>query len=338
MVVNSTILINSSAAVGFSRSSSRTGRDTWEDGNNPVYNAKVLLSTAGGCAFTSHHREDNFSIPKFHFGFIGRKKMASNYVLGIFMSSGLSSDHAVVVWFVNGDQSVGQKATLDLTMEGDLVLRDDRGQRSFDHPADTWLFGQTLQDGQRLNSKASYDDFSLGLCYLKVRQDYVQASENSNPAFRYAYSKLSQNISMIKPGVFDSAESIHHTCLIIIFSAGACYYVMVSRRRFKPKDFNSLSDLIDNVTRLGRGGFGSVFAGTLGDGSKVAVKRLDSVGQGRKEFLVEVNTIGNLHHFNLVKLIGFCDDGSHRLLVYEYMENGSLERWIFNKDLAQTLT
>ena len=94
----------------------------------------------------------------------------------------------------------------------------------------------------------------------------------------------------------------------------------------------------DFKTRLGRGGFGTIFEGTLEDGTKVAVKQLNSSGQGRKEFLAEVNTIGSLHHFNLVRLIGYCDDGFNRLLVYEYMCNGSLEKWIFETNIPHRLT
>uniref|UniRef100_A0ACD5VN43 Uncharacterized protein n=1 Tax=Avena sativa TaxID=4498 RepID=A0ACD5VN43_AVESA len=80
--------------------------------------------------------------------------------------------------------------------------------------------------------------------------------------------------------------------------------------------------------KLGEGGFGSVFEGKLG-GEKIAVKRLDQTGQGKKEFSAEVQTIGSIHHVNLVKLIGFCAEKTHRLLVYEYMPKGSLDRWIY---------
>ncbi|KAJ1256078.1 hypothetical protein BS78_K088200 [Paspalum vaginatum] len=80
--------------------------------------------------------------------------------------------------------------------------------------------------------------------------------------------------------------------------------------------------------KLGEGGFGSVFEGQYGD-ERIAVKRLDGAGQGKKEFLAEVQTIGNIHHINLVRLIGFCAEKTHRLLVYEYMPKGSLDKWIY---------
>ncbi|KAI4352946.1 hypothetical protein L6164_007150 [Bauhinia variegata] len=81
---------------------------------------------------------------------------------------------------------------------------------------------------------------------------------------------------------------------------------------------------------LGTGGFGSVYKGSLGDGTLVAVKKLDRVlPHGEKEFITEVNTIGSMHHMNLVRLCGYCSERSHRLLVYEFMKNGSLDKWIF---------
>ncbi|XP_061342037.1 G-type lectin S-receptor-like serine/threonine-protein kinase At5g24080 [Gastrolobium bilobum] len=81
---------------------------------------------------------------------------------------------------------------------------------------------------------------------------------------------------------------------------------------------------------LGTGGFGSVYKGSLGDGTLVAVKKLERVlPHGEKEFITEVNTIGSMHHMNLVRLCGYCSEGSHRLLVYEFMKNGSLDKWIF---------
>jgi serine/threonine protein kinase len=58
---------------------------------------------------------------------------------------------------------------------------------------------------------------------------------------------------------------------------------------------------------------------------------LDRAGQGKREFSAEVQTIGSIHHINLVRLIGFCAEKSHRLLVYEYMPRGSLDRWIYRR-------
>lgn len=80
---------------------------------------------------------------------------------------------------------------------------------------------------------------------------------------------------------------------------------------------------------LGRGGFGVVHKGVLSSGETVAVKQLQGSKQGEKEFRTEMATLGNIQHPNLVRLFGYCFEGSQRLLVYEYMENASLDRYIF---------
>nr|CAH66079.1 H0215E01.7 [Oryza sativa] len=84
----------------------------------------------------------------------------------------------------------------------------------------------------------------------------------------------------------------------------------------------------DFSKKIGEGGFGSVFEGKLSE-ERVAVKRLESARQGKKEFLAEVETIGSIEHINLVRMIGFCAEKSNRLLVYEYMPGGSLDKWIY---------
>jgi hypothetical protein len=80
--------------------------------------------------------------------------------------------------------------------------------------------------------------------------------------------------------------------------------------------------------KLGGGGFGSVFKGVLPDTSVIAVKKLESIIQGEKQFRSEVSTIGTIQHVNLVRLRGFCSEGNKKLLVYDYMPNGSLDSHI----------
>lgn len=80
---------------------------------------------------------------------------------------------------------------------------------------------------------------------------------------------------------------------------------------------------------VGEGGYGIVYRGVLQDGSVVAVKNLlNNKGQAEKEFKVEVEAIGKVRHKNLVGLIGYCAEGTKRLLVYEYVDNGNLEQWL----------
>ncbi|KAL6007566.1 hypothetical protein ACLOJK_033064 [Asimina triloba] len=82
--------------------------------------------------------------------------------------------------------------------------------------------------------------------------------------------------------------------------------------------------------KLGQGGYGSVFKGKLSDGRLVAVKVLDQSKGSGEEFINEVASIGRTYHVNVVALLGFCSQGSKRALVYEFMPNGSLERFIYS--------
>ncbi|KAH7285758.1 hypothetical protein KP509_33G044300 [Ceratopteris richardii] len=94
--------------------------------------------------------------------------------------------------------------------------------------------------------------------------------------------------------------------------------------------FKELQLATNNFSKkLGQGGFGSVYEGVLSDSTKVAVKQLESVQQGKREFRAEIAIIGSIHHVHLVQLRGFCAEGVHRLLVYEYMSNGSLDTCLF---------
>ncbi|KAL8256158.1 hypothetical protein R6Q59_031225 [Mikania micrantha] len=86
---------------------------------------------------------------------------------------------------------------------------------------------------------------------------------------------------------------------------------------------------------LGRGSFGTVYKGCIYKGSKtIAVKRLEKVvDEGEREFQAEMQVIGKTHHRNLVRLLGYCAEGrSHRLLVYEYMSNGTLADRLFKSE------
>jgi serine/threonine protein kinase len=73
-----------------------------------------------------------------------------------------------------------------------------------------------------------------------------------------------------------------------------------------------------------------VYKGVLPDQRQIAVKKLKGVSQGEGQFWAEVTIIGRIHHLNLVRMWGFCTEGEHRLLVYEYIPNGSLDKYLFN--------
>ncbi|XP_027354544.1 receptor-like serine/threonine-protein kinase SD1-8 [Abrus precatorius] len=100
-------------------------------------------------------------------------------------------------------------------------------------------------------------------------------------------------------------------------------------------DFNTITMATNNFSednKLGQGGFGSVYRGRLIEGQEIAVKRLSrNSGQGVEEFKNEVKLIVKLQHRNLVRLFGCCIEMDEKLLVYEYMENRSLDSILFDK-------
>ncbi|KAM7461798.1 hypothetical protein LguiA_029919 [Lonicera macranthoides] len=83
---------------------------------------------------------------------------------------------------------------------------------------------------------------------------------------------------------------------------------------------------------LGSGGFGQVYKATLPNNTEMAVKCVNHDSkQGLREFMAEISSMGRLQHKNLVQMRGWCRKGNELLLVYDYMPNGSLNRWIFDK-------
>uniref|UniRef100_A0A0E0BTG8 Receptor-like serine/threonine-protein kinase n=1 Tax=Oryza glumipatula TaxID=40148 RepID=A0A0E0BTG8_9ORYZ len=85
---------------------------------------------------------------------------------------------------------------------------------------------------------------------------------------------------------------------------------------------------------IGRGGSGVIYEGILDDGKKIAVKKLRDMVQGELDFQSELSVIGRIYHMNLVRMWGFCSERGHKLLVFEYVENGSLAKLLF--DTAST--
>ncbi|KXG37964.1 G-type lectin S-receptor-like serine/threonine-protein kinase SD2-5 [Sorghum bicolor] len=184
-----------------------------------------------------------------------------------------------------------------------------------------------------------------GYCLLLSEQMVILFAEDSSNHFS-AFLKIEGNRSD-KRRISIVVGSIAGFCLISIL---VCAMVWKNCKKDKEPLFDGIPGIPKRFSfdelkvatghfsiKLGAGGFGSVFKGKIGK-ETIAVKRLEGVEQGMEEFLAEVKTIGRIHHFNLVRLVGFCAEKSHRLLVYEYLSNGSLDKWIFHKSPVFTLS
>ncbi|XP_042420191.1 receptor-like serine/threonine-protein kinase SD1-8 [Zingiber officinale] len=106
-------------------------------------------------------------------------------------------------------------------------------------------------------------------------------------------------------------------------------------------DFCSILKATDGfalTNKLGEGGFGSVYKGTLQDGKDIAVKRLSETSkQGFVEFRNEVELIARLQHTNLVRLLGWCNHQDEKILIYEYLPNHSLDKYLFDSNQSSKL-
>nr|GMC97718.1 G-type lectin S-receptor-like serine/threonine-protein kinase SD2-5 [Ipomoea batatas] len=193
--------------------------------------------------------------------------------------------------------------------------------------------------------------YSKGYCLLLNEVLSLVTTDVGNNISVYLKLQNSSTILQSHPWILQRhAKTILGTTgasLAVVLTIIAVYLSLVRKKKVQLKDdeefldgvpglptrfsYKDLSAMTQNFSRkLGEGGFGSVFEGALFQGTKIAVKRLKEVDQIKSSFLAEVATLGSMDHANLVKLIGFCAAKSQRLLVYEHMANGSLDKWIFN--------
>ncbi|GAB2298139.1 hypothetical protein Dimus_032211 [Dionaea muscipula] len=101
--------------------------------------------------------------------------------------------------------------------------------------------------------------------------------------------------------------------------------------QFELRTIRAATNDFSVANELGRGGFAMVYKGTLSNGQEIAVKRpFNFSAHGAEEFRNEVQIVAQLHHRNLVRLLGFCSDGKERILIYEFLPNKSLDDFLFD--------
>ncbi|XP_039050311.1 putative receptor protein kinase ZmPK1 [Hibiscus syriacus] len=170
--------------------------------------------------------------------------------------------------------------------------------------------------------------------YNNPRKDYKLECSARVEQLNREYPKRLENSSL--KIVLWCASVIGGIEIFIIF--GVWYFLIRTRQDSRPiggyhlavTNFRKFTYAeLDKATNcfkkeIGRGAGGIVYKAKLADDRIAAIKRLIDANHGEAEFLAEVNTIGRLNHMNLIDLWGYCVEGKHRLLVYEYMEHGSL--------------
>ncbi|KAI6689591.1 hypothetical protein NL676_026419 [Syzygium grande] len=156
----------------------------------------------------------------------------------------------------------------------------------------------------------------------------------------------------LKAVVAAAARSID-AFLFFVFHVITCSRCKRNRGRSNPEELSSIAvdesasfnpklrismEELRNVTEdfhplriIGNGGFGLVYKACLTNGFAVAIKKLEpDAFEGFQEFRAEMETLGKLQHPNIVRILGYCTSNSDRVLVYEFIERGSLDRWLYN--------
>jgi len=133
--------------------------------------------------------------------------------------------------------------------------------------------------------------------------------------------KLSPIVSEIR-----KVKKIHQDIEALIRSNGP-----LPIKRYSYSEIKKMTNSFQS--KLGQGGYGQVYKGNLSNNSPVAVKVLNASKGNGEEFMNEVISISRTSHVNIVNLLGFCLEGQKKALVYDYMPNGSLEKFIHNKNL-----
>ncbi|WJX91812.1 hypothetical protein P8452_73537 [Trifolium repens] len=178
--------------------------------------------------------------------------------------------------------------------------------------------------------------------FLKVRKEWNKNNNNNNR----------QTLVLVGSVLFGSSAILNVVLLVVICVGTSIFQHKKKLRRVRKSDtcvevesnlrcftYEELEEATNGFDKeLGRGAFGIVYEGVINNNTCsetcVAVKKLNSflLDQAHREFRNELNSIGLTHHKNLVRLLGFCECGSERLLVYEYMSNGTLANFLFNSD------
>ncbi|KAG2715232.1 hypothetical protein I3760_03G067500 [Carya illinoinensis] len=180
--------------------------------------------------------------------------------------------------------------------------------------------------------------FLIGLllfCLHKRKQKHFSRVQSPNAMVihpRYSGSD-NESVKITVAGSSVSVGAISETQTLPLSEPGDIQMVEAGNMVISIQVLRNVTNNFSEENILGQGGFGTVYKGELHDGTKIAVKRMESgviAGKGLAEFKSEIAVLTKVRHRHLVALLGYCLDGNERLLVYEYMPQGTLSRHLFN--------
>ncbi|XP_024954735.2 probable LRR receptor-like serine/threonine-protein kinase At1g53430 isoform X3 [Citrus sinensis] len=252
--------------------------------------------------------------------------------------------HFAEIMFTNDQtyKSLG-KRMFDVSIQGKQVLKD------FDIMEEA--------GGVGIGITREFKDVSVNGSTMEIHLYWAGKGTNAIP-YRGVYGPLISAITVTPNFEVDTGGGLSAGAIVGII-AGSCAVVIIllfilwrlgylGGKNVEDKELRGLdlqtgyftlrqikaaTNNFDAANKIGEGGFGPVYKGTLSDGAVIAVKQLSSKSkQGNREFVNEIGMISALQHQNLVKLYGCCIEGNQLLLVYEYLENNSLARALFGKE------
>uniref|UniRef100_A0A0E0MQM7 Protein kinase domain-containing protein n=1 Tax=Oryza rufipogon TaxID=4529 RepID=A0A0E0MQM7_ORYRU len=225
----------------------------------------------------------------------------------------------------------------DVYSFGMLVLEMVSGRRNSDPSVESqnmvyfpeWIYeqvtaGQDLALGREMNEEEKATTRQLAIVALWC----IQWNPNNRPSMTKVVNMLTGRLQNLQVHVSESLQTRYNEEIHLKVEMFLKTYGTSKPTRYSFSEIKKIARRFK--IKLGQGGFGSVYRGELPNGVPVAVKMLEnSKGEG-EEFINEVSTIGRIHHANIVRLLGFCSEGTRRALIYEFMPNESLEKYIFS--------
>ena len=180
--------------------------------------------------------------------------------------------------------------------------------------------------------------FLIGLvvfCLYKKKQKRFSRVQSPNEMVIHPRHSVSDNesVKITVAGSSVSVGAISETHTIPTSEQGDIQMGEAGNMVISIQVLRNVTNNFSEENILGQGGFGVVYKGELHDGTKIAVKRMGSgviSSKGLNEFKSEIAVLNKVRHRHLVALLGYCLDGNEKLLVYEYMPQGTLSRHLFN--------
>ncbi|KAK7276199.1 hypothetical protein RIF29_17334 [Crotalaria pallida] len=175
----------------------------------------------------------------------------------------------------------------------------------------------------------------LIFCLLRMKQKRLSRVQSPNTLVIHPRHSGSDNesVKITVAGSSVSVGGVSETQTMGGSEAGDIQMVEAGNMVISIQVLRNVTDNFSEKNILGQGGFGTVYKGELHDGTRIAVKRMEGgiiTGKGATEFKSEIAVLTKVRHRHLVALLGYCLDGNEKLLVYEYMPQGTLSRHLFN--------